>query len=126
VYLVENIERKCLKCLKIIKKEKFKENEWEIGKLLGEKDNMNIIKYESINEVSVDNNKYFVFELEYANAKVFFINIIHHIYFLFKDLTYYLKFERNSENLKRIEHVLLNFIKQIRIFIYLFIFLNML
>jgi hypothetical protein len=105
-----------VKCLKIVEKEHFNENEWKTAKILIEKKNKNIIDYDCVNEIKTKNNKkYIVFMLEYANAEVCYI--FFKFYFL-KNLSSYLEFERNFENIKKIEHVLYDFTKQIRFFIF--------
>jgi hypothetical protein len=72
VYLVEFTQAKFIKCLKIMKKEDFNENEWNTAKILFDKKNKNIIDYDGKNEVNINNEIYVALMLEYANAGVFF------------------------------------------------------
>jgi hypothetical protein len=100
-----------------MKKEHFNVNEWKTSEILVKLKNKNIIDYDCVNEIKVYNEEYIVFMLEYANSGVLFIYNL--ILFLLKDLSCYLKFERNSENIKKIEHVLYDFVKQICFLFYI-------
>jgi hypothetical protein len=107
-----------------MKSEYFIEKEVEILKLL--KENKNIINYEKVNKINVSNTDYVIFVMEYANAGVYFILFYFDVIFFLKNLSNYLEFERTSENVKKIEHILYNFTRQIcfLLLFILFFFIN--
>jgi hypothetical protein len=71
VYLVNFSDANYIKCLKIMKRKVFNENEWKAAEILKKTQNKNVIDYDAVNEVVVNGQEYITFMLEYVNAKAY-------------------------------------------------------